>query len=229
MRLKVRGHFFDTLIHRLIFTARFIGMQDDKEGLFDTIQRNKSHYQKRAYQCIKCLVNLFSTCRIAYEIMLSNSDFKQRWCTSVSWLHEELERRPFAAGSQYTYNWSPPSQSNETSNGYYLERSQSARITLTKAVDLVPDEDGQSGSSRAAATEEVEEQDMSEGNDSPPPPTTFPVSSPTPGMTHQVPRSSPVPTTSSPMSPNSGIVDSKKTVVDRKVVISNIKIRREKE
>lgn len=165
-------------------------MQEEKEGLFDTIQRNKSHYQKRAYQCIKCLVNLFTSCRIAYEIMLSNSDFKRRYSESVSWLHEELERRPFAAGSQYTYNWSPPAQSNETSNGYYLERSQSARITLTKAVALVPDEEPR------ATGEEVEEQEMSEGNDSPP--SSLPVSSPPPG-THQ-PRSSPVPTTSRPIS-----------------------------
>lgn len=184
-------------------------MQEDKEGLFDTIQRNKSHYQKRAYQCIKCLVNLFSSCRIAYEIMLSNIDFKSKWAASVAWLHEELERRPFAAGSQYTYNWSPPSQSNETSNGYYLERSQSARLTLTKAVDLVPDEESRAG-------EEVEEQDMSEGNDSPPP-TSFPVSSPTPG-THQ-PRSSPVPTSSSP---NTTTFEQRATGIDTKNVTKNI-------
>ena len=163
-------------------------MQEGKEGLFDTIHRNKSHYQKRAYQCIKCLVNLFSSCRVAYEIMMSSNDFKRSWSDSVSWLHEELERRPFAAGSQYTYNWSPPAQSNETSNGYYLERSQSARLTLTKAVELVPDEEPRAG-------EEVEEQEMSEGNDSPPL-SSFPASSPTPGTIQ--PRSSPVPTSSSP-------------------------------
>ena len=35
------------------------GIPDDKEGLFDTIQRSKNHYQKRAYQCIKFMVTLF--------------------------------------------------------------------------------------------------------------------------------------------------------------------------
>ncbi|MGH0127356.1 UNVERIFIED_CONTAM: hypothetical protein FKN15_039386 [Acipenser sinensis] len=31
------------------------GIPDDRDGLFDTIQRSKNHYQKRAYQCIKCM------------------------------------------------------------------------------------------------------------------------------------------------------------------------------
>ncbi|XP_024615605.1 probable ubiquitin carboxyl-terminal hydrolase FAF-X [Neophocaena asiaeorientalis asiaeorientalis] len=37
------------------------GIPDDRDGLFDTIQRSKNHYQKRAYQCIKCMVALFSS------------------------------------------------------------------------------------------------------------------------------------------------------------------------
>ena len=46
-------------------TALFVspGIPDDKDGLFDTIQRSKNHYQKRAYQCIKFMVTLF--CRSA--------------------------------------------------------------------------------------------------------------------------------------------------------------------
>ena len=36
------------------------GIPDDRDGLFDTIQRSKSHYQKRAYQCIKMMVMLFT-------------------------------------------------------------------------------------------------------------------------------------------------------------------------
>lgn len=40
------------------------------------------------------------------------------------------------------YNqWSPPAQSNETSNGYFLERSHSARLTLDKAIELCPEEE----------------------------------------------------------------------------------------
>lgn len=48
------------------------GIPDDRDGLFDTIQRSKNHYQKRAYQCIKCMVALFSNCTVAYQILQVN-------------------------------------------------------------------------------------------------------------------------------------------------------------
>lgn len=48
------------------------GIPDDRDGLFDTIQRSKNHYQKRAYQCIKCMVALFSNCSVAYQILQVN-------------------------------------------------------------------------------------------------------------------------------------------------------------
>ena len=79
----------------------------------------------------------------------------------MAWLNDELERRPYGTNTQYGYNnWSPPAQSNETSNGYYLERSHSARLTLARAHELCPSEEAQ---------EELEEHDMSEDTDSPPP------------------------------------------------------------
>jgi ubiquitin carboxyl-terminal hydrolase 9/24 len=116
------------------------GLSNDREGLFDTINRNKTHYQKRAYQVIKALTHLFSTCPVAEQI-LRNPEIVAKWTEAVSWLHEELERRPYAPNNQYIYNeWVTPSQSNETSNGYYLERSHSARMTLVKACQLVPEE-----------------------------------------------------------------------------------------
>ncbi len=50
-------------------------------------------------------------------------------------------QRPYSGNPQYTYNsWSPPAQSNETSNGYFLERSHSARVTLAKACELCPED-----------------------------------------------------------------------------------------
>ncbi|RXM31625.1 putative ubiquitin carboxyl-terminal hydrolase FAF-X [Acipenser ruthenus] len=117
------------------------GIPDDRDGLFDTIQRSKNHYQKRAYQCIKCMVALFSNCSVAYQILQSNGDLKRKWTWAVEWLGDELERRPYTGNPQYTYNnWSPPVQSNETSNGYFLERSHSARMTLAKACELCPDQ-----------------------------------------------------------------------------------------
>ncbi|KAM4798316.1 ubiquitin carboxyl-terminal hydrolase 9X-like isoform X3 [Urocitellus parryii] len=118
------------------------GIPDDRDGLFDTIQRAKNHYQKRAYQCIKCMVALFNNCPVAYQILQGNGDLKRKWTWAVEWLGDELERRPYTGNPQYTYNnWSPPIQSNETSNGYFLERSHSARMTLTKACELCPEEE----------------------------------------------------------------------------------------
>ncbi|KAM9576324.1 ubiquitin carboxyl-terminal hydrolase 9X-like isoform 3-T3 [Trichechus inunguis] len=118
------------------------GIPDDRDGLFDTIQRSKNHYQKRAYQCIKCMVALFSNCPVAYQILQGNGDLKRKWTWAVEWLGDELERRPYTGNPQYTYNnWSPPVQSNETSNGYFLERSHSARMTLAKACELCPEEE----------------------------------------------------------------------------------------
>lgn len=49
-------------------------------------------------------------------------------------------QRPYPPNAQYGFNWAPPAQSNETTNGYFLERSQTARMTLAKAFELCPDE-----------------------------------------------------------------------------------------
>ncbi|XP_071033260.1 ubiquitin carboxyl-terminal hydrolase 9X isoform X5 [Parasteatoda tepidariorum] len=134
-----------------------IGIPEDRDGLFDTIQRSKNHHQKRAYQCIKCMVNLFISCPAAAQMLQSNGDLKRKWVNAVEWLHDELERRPYPANAQYGYNsWSPPAQSNETTNGYFLERSHTAKLTLSKAFEFCPDED-------------VEDQEMSEDGESPPP------------------------------------------------------------
>ena len=71
-----------------------------------------------------------------YFILKGNGDLKRKWTWAVEWLGDELERRPYTGNPQYTYNnWSPPVQSNETSNGYFLER-----MTLAKACELCPEE-----------------------------------------------------------------------------------------
>ncbi|XP_066261614.1 ubiquitin carboxyl-terminal hydrolase 9X [Euwallacea similis] len=115
------------------------GIPDEREGLLDTIARSKNHHQKRAYQCIKCLVTLFTKCTIARNMLMSQSDVRRSWTSSVSWLQDELERK-YPPNSQYGYNtWSPPAQSNESSNGYFLERSSSAKKTLERALELVPE------------------------------------------------------------------------------------------
>ena len=114
-----------------------------REGLFDIIQKSKSHYQKRAYQCIKLLVALFSQCEAAKNVLDESEDIKRKWSWAVEWLNDELERNrgPYPGSGQFSYNnWSPPAQSNETGNGDFLERSHSARLTLEKACELLPEE-----------------------------------------------------------------------------------------
>ena len=89
------------------------------------------------------MVALFSQCEAAKTLLDDSEDIKIKWSWAVQWLNEELERgRGHYPGSgQFSYNnWSPPAQSNETANGYFLERSHSARLTLEKACELLPDE-----------------------------------------------------------------------------------------
>lgn len=45
---------------RIMAALQGIG-PSEREGLFDVIAKSQNHYQKRAYQIIKMLVNLFST------------------------------------------------------------------------------------------------------------------------------------------------------------------------
>lgn len=55
-----------------------------------------------------------------------------------------FSQRPYASTAPYTHaynNWSPPAQSNDSANGYVLERSNSARKTLERACELCPDEE----------------------------------------------------------------------------------------
>lgn len=115
------------------------GIPDEKEGLLDTIARSKNHYQKRGYQCVKCMVTLFSKSRAALTMLHSHADVRRQWTQAVKWLQDELEKR-YPATSQYSYNtWSPPPQSNDNSNGYLLERSNSARKTLERAIEFMPE------------------------------------------------------------------------------------------
>ncbi|XP_057300867.1 probable ubiquitin carboxyl-terminal hydrolase FAF-X [Hydractinia symbiolongicarpus] len=158
--------FLDILLHLLLMNDSwqehrlkyaFKGVSDDREGLFDTIQRSKSHSHKRGYQCIKAIVQLTQNCDVALQMLIHQDDLKEKWKSAVRWLGDELERR---APSAYNYNnWSPPTQSNETSNGYFLERSHSARFTYAKACETF-DEDEE----EEEENELMESLDQSNGN-----------------------------------------------------------------
>ena len=79
--------------HRIVKALK--GIPNDhsaRDGIFEIIQRSRNHYQKRAYQCIKLLVSLFSVCSVARGILEGAGDLKRKWAWAVEWLHEELER-----------------------------------------------------------------------------------------------------------------------------------------
>jgi len=88
--------------HRI--TAAFDGINNDRDGLFDIILHSKNHYHKRAYQCIKCLVALFSSCPVAHQILLEIPDLKRKWTTAVDWLKKELNRPAPTGKNQYVLN-----------------------------------------------------------------------------------------------------------------------------
>ena len=87
----------------------------------------------------------------------ASADTRRKWTWAVDWLNDALEKDGGGgraggqggsgvgggqAAGQYSYaNWNPPAASNETANGYYLERSLSARHTLDKACELLPEEE----------------------------------------------------------------------------------------
>ena len=122
------------------------GVSEDREGLLDTIQHNRVNYQKRAYQCIKCLVHLFRKSPLALNMLQANPQISRPWASAVEWLHDELDRQRGVA-SQYNYSsWSPPAQSNENTNSFILKRSQSAKNILQMAFELCPDEVNSSSS-----------------------------------------------------------------------------------
>lgn len=108
---------------------------NEKEGILDTILRDKIHYQKRAYQCIKFLVNLFSNCEVGASVLQSDQDIREKYVQAVTYLNEELDRHTMGSNQ---YNW----QSNESNNTYSrLFRSNSAKHTLAKAITFCPKEE----------------------------------------------------------------------------------------
>jgi len=107
-----------------------------KDGLFEIIASSQNNYQKRGYQIIKMLVQLFTSCELAVELVNKDEELKKKWKSSRSWFFNEMEKCRMYNMPNYTYFQSP--QSNETSQTYYLERTQSARITLEKAMKIFP-------------------------------------------------------------------------------------------
>ncbi|CAI8002162.1 Probable ubiquitin carboxyl-terminal hydrolase FAF-X [Geodia barretti] len=142
--------FLDLLSHLLMLqdtwqghriSTALKGFTHHADGLITIIQHGQTHFHKRAYLCIKFLVALCGRCPLLYKVISEDLYIKTHWQSAIRWLHTEMERRPYVTpGYSYT-GWSPPAQSNEASNGYYLERSNSAKLTLKRAKELFPMEE----------------------------------------------------------------------------------------
>lgn len=137
--------------HRIHNAIR--GMADERPGLLETACRSRSHYQKRAYACMKLVVGVMARTPLAVRAVNAHADARRRWRQLLAWLQDELDR--YGPGGYGSYGtWSPPSTSNDTSSGYFLERSNSARKTLERAYQLCPEEE-----------DEEEEDDGKEGGE----------------------------------------------------------------
>ncbi|CAK1599935.1 unnamed protein product [Parnassius mnemosyne] len=127
------------------------GVSEERPGLLETALRARGHYQKRAYACVKLLVGVMCRAPAAVRALHAQPDARRRWRQLLAWLQDELDRK-YGPGSYGSYGtWSPPGTSNETSSGYFLERSNSARKTLEKAYQLCPEEEDEEEEARETA------------------------------------------------------------------------------
>ncbi|XP_060810679.1 probable ubiquitin carboxyl-terminal hydrolase FAF-X isoform X1 [Amyelois transitella] len=124
------------------------GVSEERPGLLETAMRARGHYQKRAYACVKLLVGVMARAPAAVRCVHAQRDARRRWRQLLAWLQDELVTK-YGPGGYGSYGtWSPPGTSNETSSGYFLERSNSARKTLEKAYQLCPEEDDEEEDTR---------------------------------------------------------------------------------
>ncbi|KPI93410.1 putative ubiquitin carboxyl-terminal hydrolase FAF [Papilio xuthus] len=127
------------------------GISEERPGLLETAIRARGHYQKRAYACLKLVVSVMCRAPAAVRTVHSHIEARRRWRQLLAWLQDELDRK-FGPGGYGSYgSWSPPGTSNESSSGYFLERSNSARKTLEKAYQLCPEDEDEEEESRETA------------------------------------------------------------------------------
>ncbi|XP_063547239.1 probable ubiquitin carboxyl-terminal hydrolase FAF-X isoform X2 [Cydia strobilella] len=132
------------------------GVSEERPGLLETASRARGHYQKRAYACVKLVVGVMCRAPSAVRAVHAQPEARRRWRQLLAWLQDELDRK-YGPGGYGSYGtWSPPGTSNETSSGYFLERSNSARKTLEKAYQLYPEDEDEEEESRENVEGEVE-------------------------------------------------------------------------
>ncbi len=139
------------------------GIPDERDGLFEIIAKSQNHYQKRAYQIIKMLVQLFTQSEMASSQINSDNELKAKWKSVCDWFYNEMEKCRLYNMPNYSY-YQSAQQSNETSQTYFLERTQSAQLTLEKAMRLCPSVN-ENMKKKLDVESESEDEDGEEGED----------------------------------------------------------------
>ena len=94
---------------------------------------NNTADSRRAYQCIKFLVQLANKCPQAKDYLLQNSS---RWQWAVQWLKRKMNE----------HYWAPhTSSSNEYSSSRTFQRTSSAADTLAEATALLTELEAKDG------------------------------------------------------------------------------------
>lgn len=107
------------------------------------IKTSNTADSRRAYQCIKFLVQLANKCPQAKDYLLQNSS---RWQWAVQWLKRKMNE----------HYWAPhTSSSNEYSSSRTFQRTSSAADTLAEATALLTELEAKDG--EASTTDDVDD------------------------------------------------------------------------
>lgn len=103
------------------------------DGVLAVIKSSNTADSRRAYQCIKFLVQLANKCPQAKDFLLQNSS---RWQWAVQWLKRKMSE----------HYWAPhTSTSNEYSSSRTFQRTSSAADTLAEATALLTELEAKDG------------------------------------------------------------------------------------
>lgn len=112
------------------------------------IKTSNTTDSRRAYQCIKFLVQLANKCPQAKDYLLQNSS---RWQWAVQWLKRKMNE----------HYWAPhTTTSNEYSSSRTFQRTSSAADTLAEATALLTELEAKDG--EANTSEELDDTTTSE-------------------------------------------------------------------
>ncbi|CAF2744192.1 unnamed protein product [Rotaria sp. Silwood2] len=87
------------------------------------------------------LCQLFTNCMKANNLLQTDQDIKHHWIHAVRWLRDQLERSNHIPSNYPYYQSQGQIASNDISQGYFLERTPSAKSVLEKACDLCSDKE----------------------------------------------------------------------------------------